>query len=57
MAEQKKYCCQNCRKVLLFGEIVEGSISKDCPKCGSRNLITVTKIVSYREVIQIVGKV
>lgn len=36
-----KYKCANCKKVLFFADIKEGSISKDCSKCGQRNLVTV----------------
>jgi DNA-directed RNA polymerase subunit RPC12/RpoP len=41
MSDQKKYKCANCRKVLFFAEITEAIISKDCSKCGQRNLVTV----------------
>lgn len=43
MGDLNKYKCANCKKVLFFAEIKEASISKDCSKCGQRNLITVNK--------------
>lgn len=33
--------CQNCPKVLMHIDVKDGVISKDCPKCGYRNVITV----------------
>lgn len=41
MSQLKKYCCSNCSKALFFGEIKEGIVSKDCPKCGKRNVFIV----------------
>lgn len=52
----KEYHCKNCNKILFFGEIVEGKVSKDCPKCGERNIITVEKIVTSRLTIELVQK-
>jgi phage FluMu protein Com len=48
MENQKKYCCSNCRKVLFFGDIIEGFISKDCPSCGERNVFIVERISTER---------
>ena len=41
--EQKKYRCKNCSYPLFFATLIEAVISKDCKRCGERNLITVTK--------------
>lgn len=43
---QKKYECSNCRKVLFWGDLKEGFISKDCPKCGERNNFSVERTVT-----------
>ena len=45
MSNEKKYPCKNCGKVLFFGNIIEGHISKDCPGCGERNVYKVERIV------------
>jgi len=37
----KKIFCKKCPKVLLFADIKDGVISKDCPKCGHRNVIVI----------------
>ena len=42
MPNIKKYPCANCGKVLFFGNLSVAVISKDCPKCGERNIITAT---------------
>ena len=44
---EKKYHCQNCNKVLFFGDLREGIISKDCPKCGERNIF-----IAERKIIE-----
>lgn len=44
--------CGNCPKVLMFIDVKEGTISKDCPKCGHRN-----KIVIINSVIQKLVKI
>lgn len=31
--------CESCSKVLMFIDIKEGIVSKDCPKCGHRNIV------------------
>ncbi len=43
MPKEKKYSCSNCGKALFFGLITEGRISKDCSRCGQRNIITVSQ--------------
>ena len=48
MANEKKYCCKNCNKVLFFGELVEGRISKDCPACGERNVFIAERVTNER---------
>lgn len=30
-------------KTFFFGNIKEGTVSIDCPRCGERNMITVVK--------------
>jgi phage FluMu protein Com len=45
---EKKYCCKNCRKVLFFGDIIEGYVSKDCPGCGERNIFRVERTITER---------
>lgn len=37
--------CENCPKVLMFIDVRDGIISKDCPKCGHRNVIVVEKSI------------
>jgi len=52
----KKYCCSNCRKVLFWGDLKEGFISKDCPGCGERNHFYVEKEVRTKEAFGCVSK-
>lgn len=33
--------CENCPKILMFIDVKDGTISKDCPKCGHRNIIVI----------------
>ena len=42
--------CENCGKTLLFGAIVEGIISKDCSKCGVRNVLTFKKSSTWETI-------
>lgn len=56
METLKEYRCKNCKKIMFFGEITEGSVSKDCPKCGCRNVVTVKKIVTIETTIALVKK-
>lgn len=44
MSVENKYHCKNCNKVLFFGDLKEGVISKDCPKCGERNVFIAERI-------------
>lgn len=55
---EKKYCCKNCHKVLFFGDLREGVISKDCPGCGERNVFRAerTVIISVTEIFELVRK-
>ena len=43
MSGLSKFGCEKCNKTLFHGNIIEGTISKDCPKCGHRNVIVVSK--------------
>lgn len=54
--ENKKYRCSNCNKVLFYGVLIEGFISKDCPRCGERNHFHVTKEVVVSEKFECVKK-
>ena len=54
MTTEKKYCCKNCNKVLFFGDLREGVISKDCPGCGERNVFRVERVTT--EVFELVRK-
>lgn len=54
MTIEKKYCCKNCHKVLFFGDLREGTISKDCPGCGERNIFRVERVMT--EVFELVRK-
>lgn len=40
--------CESCPKVLMFIDIKEGTISKDCPRCGYRNVIVAVNGVITR---------
>ncbi len=31
--------CESCSRVLMFANVKDGIISKDCPKCGHRNIV------------------
>lgn len=52
----KMYKCQNCGKGLFFAELTECIISKDCPKCGERNIIIAEKIVTSNQKRELVKK-
>ena len=54
MTTEKKYCCKNCKKVLFFGDLIEGVISKDCPGCGERNVFRVERVPT--EIFELVRK-
>lgn len=42
--------CNNCPKTLMFVKgIKEGLISKDCPRCGHRNIIKIEESRIVRE--------
>jgi phage FluMu protein Com len=53
MPDLKKIKCHNCKKTLLHADLTTATISKDCPKCGTRNLImaenTIITIVSTKK--------
>ena len=40
-----KIKCEECPKVLFFIDVKDGRISKDCPRCGHRNVVVVIKSV------------
>jgi len=42
--------CENCPKVLMFADIKEGIISKDCPKCKHRNVIVIVSGVIQKPI-------
>ena len=39
MSNLKKIVCEKCTKFLMYADLIHGTISKDCPKCGHRNII------------------
>jgi phage FluMu protein Com len=41
MAGLEKISCENCGKTLFFADIKEGKVSKDCKRCGVRNIIII----------------
>ena len=41
MSSFKAILCEQCSKHLLYADIVEGRIARDCPRCGHRNIITI----------------
>ena len=43
--------CENCSKTLFFYEgVKDGTVSKDCPKCGHRNVIKFEELVGKKKV-------
>ena len=39
MCNLTKIKCSNCKKTLFHADLQDATVSKDCPKCGVRNLI------------------
>lgn len=44
--ELKQVICEKCKKGMpLYIDLIQGTVSKDCDKCGHRNIITVQSSV------------